>query len=90
MLGTMTQKPADRLDYDISFAAWLDRNDSITAASISISQPGLTGSATAISPKIIKVWISDGTAGTTYTVTVTATTAQGRRKSESFKVRIRE
>ncbi len=91
MLGTLTKQPAEYLDYDINFEEWLTEDDSVAAASSSVSPTDeLTIVDTLISGPIIKLWISGGTNGKTYKITVTATTALGRIKETEFRIRVRD
>lgn len=91
MLGTKLKDPADVLDYDISYEDWITDDDTITTVATSVSPTGaLAVDSVSVSSPDVKVWVSGGTAGSTYTVTVTASTSGGRIKEETFKIRVKE
>lgn len=91
ILGTVTQQPAERLDYDIDYVeqAFLTSGETISSAVTVVDVVGLTVATMNLSTKV-KLWIEGGTAGTTYKVTVTATTSDGRIKQDELKVRIKD
>ncbi|MGL4297338.1 MAG: hypothetical protein ACRCTG_16640 [Aestuariivirga sp.] len=89
MLGIQTKQPADHLDYDISFEDWLPEDDFVQAATSSVDVAGLTITDTLVMSPLVKVWLSGGVDGSTYKITVTATTNQGRVKETEFKLRVR-
>lgn len=91
MIATFDKKEGDVLDYEIDFARWLPDGDTIVSASASIDTEGTAEiDSTEYSETQVQVWVSGGTAGESATVTVTATTDQGRTKSECFRLRIKD
>lgn len=92
MLGTKQKAPADVLDYDVDYTNWIATGDSITTAVATADKPEEieVESVQVSSEAIVKVWLSGGTAGETYEITVTASTDAGRVKEESFKIRVKE
>lgn len=86
----MTKRPDERLDYDMDFSRWLSSGDSVVSSVNTISGTGATIESSEISGTSIKLWISGGTDGESYTVTVEATTAQGRVKESCFRLRVRD
>ena len=90
MLGSVRKRPDDTLDYDVEFERWLSDGDTITSAVATSDQASLVVESVAVFGTIAKVWLSAGTAGLSYTITVTATTAQGRIKEVTFNVRVVE
>lgn len=88
----------DRLDYDVEFERWLSDGDSITSAEAQAkirskddSEPtDLLVDSVMVFGTVVKVWLSGGTDGRTYDVTVTASTADGRVKEEKFVIRIKD
>lgn len=101
ILATFDKQPADTLDYDIDFSAILDDGDTLastgdpgvpTPLSVSVSPSGLTITPTFVigSGKVIKQWISGGTNGIKYKITLTATTNAGRVKQVEFFVRVKD
>lgn len=91
MLGTKFKDPSDVLDYDIDYSDWITDGDTITTAATSVSPASeLVVDSVQVSSPEVKVWVSGGEAGTTYTITVTASTTAGRVKEETFKIRVKE
>jgi len=91
ILGTHEQQPADRLDYDVIFDDWLATGDAIDASTVTVvvDKPDLTVFFT-ISGNTVKVWVEGGTNRTTYKITVTAETDDGRKKQDEFIVKVKE
>lgn len=90
MLGTVRKRPDDLLDYDVTFERWLSDGDTVTDATAEADPIGVSIDRVEIFGDIVKVWISGGTAGTSYQINVTATTAMGRVKEVSFNLRVLE
>jgi hypothetical protein len=91
MLWTVPKQPVDHLDYDIDFARWLPEDDTITTATaISDAPTDLVIESVQISSPVVKVWVSGGTDGSTYKITVVASTSGGRIKETEFRIRVRE
>jgi hypothetical protein len=91
ILGTVTQQPAERLDYDIDYAEqdFLTAGETISSATAAVTPAGLSVALVNVSTRV-KLWVEGGSAGTTYKVTVTATTSDGRIKQDELKVRIKD
>lgn len=90
MLGVKRKQPGDTLDYDIDFGDWLVEGDSLVAATATASPDGLVIGDVERLPPLVKVWLSGGVDGESYTVTVTVTTADGRVKTVNFNLRVSE
>jgi hypothetical protein len=88
VIASYTQQPADRLDYDIPCD--LVSGDYITTAVASVEPSGLTVSSIVTDATTVKLWVEDGTAGTTYKIEVLITTNNGRKKEVEVKVRVKE
>ena len=94
-LLTRKQQPAERLDYDIWYANdpdgsedWLINGDTIV--SVIVSAPtGLNVEHLFFNDRV-KLWVSEGTSGETYKVTVTVTTVEGRIKQSELRFRIKD
>jgi hypothetical protein len=85
------KQPADQLDYDLDFSDWITEGDTITGAVAVSSVPAeLVIQSVSVSEQIVKVWATGGETGSTYQVTVTVTTDQGRIKELDFKIRVKE
>ena len=84
ILAKYEKQPAEVKDYDIDYAEWLgpvaDEVASATADVTSDTEPTPTLVVDSIedSTTVVKLWISGGTAGVRYKVTVKLTTAGGR------------
>ena len=87
---TMTKDPRERLDYDLDFSRWLTVGDTISSATAEIADGTCFVDQTDTSATAVKIWIAGGAAAENATVTVLATTTQGRIKEVSFRLRIRE
>lgn len=95
-IASYTQQPSDRLDYDIWYANdpdgskdWLINGDYIESATVEASPTGLTVEDISF-PDRVKLWVSQGTAGTVYKVSVTIHTVEGRIKQDELRFRIKE
>ena len=90
-MNLFQKQPGDQLDYDLDFSEWLTGSDTITGAVAVSSEPDeLTVLSVAIAGTAVKVWIAGGLNGSTYKVTTTVSTAEGRIKELEFKIRVRD
>jgi len=100
LLGKFVKQPAETLDFDIDFAEFLSDGDTLVTAgdppapdplSVVVSPAGLTLGLTLVrNGTIIKQWVSGGTDGQKYKITITATSNAGRVKQVEFIVRVKE
>lgn len=90
ILGTFSKQPVEVLDYDIDCSEWLVSDDALASATAVVDGTGLIVDSVLISSPRVKVWLSGGTNGSTYKVTVTITTEDGRVKQVEFRVRVRD
>jgi hypothetical protein len=81
------QQTDEKLDYDFVFN--LPSTDSVSSVQIPVNPSGLTVSSTSMSANTVKVWLTGGTDGADYTVTVKATTSEGRVKELAMILRVR-
>ena len=95
-LATKKKQPVENLDYDIWYANdpdgskdWLINGDYIKLATVEVSPTGLTVEDISF-PNRVKLWVSQGTAGTVYKVSVTIHTVEGRIKQDELRFRIKE
>ena len=95
------KQPGDTEDYDLDFADYFtDENGVATADTVlsasAIADAGITLGDTVIDAanKKVKQWVSGGTTGTTYKITVTMTSTLigtvSRVKEVEFKVKVKE
>lgn len=89
ILGTFTKQPSDAMDYDIDYTDWLTSGDNVQSAVVT-PDTGITLDSMVINDPRIKIWLSGGTAGTTYKITCTMTSADGRVRQDEFKIRVKE
>lgn len=83
--------PSARLDYTIDWSAWLaPDSDSISAASVPAPPDGLTVESTTWNSTQTITWISGGTAGTSYDVTVRIETVSGRIDERTIAINCKE
>lgn len=89
-LGNFTKQPVEVKDYDIDYSEWLTSGDNVQSATVTVVPTGLTVDAVYINDPRIKVWLSGGTDGTAYKLTVTMTSADGRIKQDEFKIKVKD
>lgn len=85
--------PDEVLDYAIEWSDWLAETptDSLLSSTWGASSPvGLTTSTPSISGTKTILWLSAGTAGTTYYIANTVVTTQGRTAQRTVKIRIKD
>lgn len=100
ILGRFYKQPAENLDYDIDFSEFLSDGDSIVASgnppipsplSVAVTPAGLTlGPTFVLDGKSVKQWLSGGTNGIKYKITLTVTSNAGRVKQVEFVVRVKD
>ena len=90
ILGNFTKQPVDVLDYDIDYSQWLTTGDNVESINVAVEPSGLTVDNTFVNDPRVKIYLSGGTDGTTYKITVTTTTADGRVKQDEFKLKVKE
>lgn len=94
-IATHVKDPDARLDYSISWSAWLATGDTVStvAWAIETGDGALTiGSgayAPSVSGAVSTVWLEAGTLDTDYSVRARVTTAAGRIDDRTMLVRIR-
>ena len=90
-LGNFIKQPSESTDYDLDYTEWLASGDTVESADVVVLPDDDTLMVQRfVTESRIKVWISGGTNGVTYKLTVTATTADGRVKQDEFKVKIKD
>jgi hypothetical protein len=84
--------PSAVLDYqvnwDVPFDSWL-AGDTIAGVVWTVA-PGLTQVSQANSTTAATIWLSGGTAGTTYQVACRITTAAGRTDERTFRIAVKQ
>ena len=89
-LGVVTQQPTERQSYTVDYSEALTDGDNIESAFATSSPEGLVVEhVSPIDPRV-RFWVSGGTSGVSYKVTVTATTADGRTFQDELTFKIKE
>lgn len=93
LLGSFVKQPAETESYTITYEDDLTTGDNVVSAVSSATpttSPPLSLDTTSVDDPRVRLWISGGVNGTTYKVTVTTTTADGRVLQDEFKVRVKD
>lgn len=85
MADSFLKDPNAVLDYQIDWSTWLG-SDTIASSSWVIPT-GITEDSDSNTTTTATVWLSGGTAGTTYTVTNRIVTAGGRTEDRSLTIK---
>ena len=89
-LGNFSKQPSELLDYDIDYSEWLTAGDNVSRATVDIEPAGLTLESVFINDPFIKIWLSGGSHGSTYKLTVTMSSDDGRIKQDEFKLKVKD
>ena len=94
ILAKYIKQPADVQDYDIDFqteflAGLTDTAPGPSGISV-VADPGINLDLFSLQAGRAKVWLSGGTDGNSYKVTVTLTTTAGRVKQVEIVVKVKE
>ena len=92
VLAKFEKQPGDRQDFDIDFAEYLTGLSDYGTTFTVTADAGITivSSQLLFSGTVVKVYLSGGTDGVTYKITVTLTTDGGRIKQAEIKVKVKE
>ena len=90
ILGKYKKQPGETLDYDVSYTNFFSTRTDDIATVVATAATGITLGAQARLGKVFKVFVSGGTAGVAYKVTVVMTTTTGVIKEDEFIVTIKE
>jgi len=86
--GRFIKDPQSNLDYQIDWTAWL-AGDTISASSWSAGA-GITVGANTHTDAVATVWLSGGSAGSSYVVTNQITTTSGRIDERAITILVRD
>ena len=89
-LATITKQPAERFSYTVSYEDALTTGDNVESATAEVSPSGLVLENVGVYDPRVKLWVSGGTNGTSYKVTLTVGTADGRVFQDELVFRIKE
>lgn len=90
ILEKWPKQPGETEDYDVSFVEYLAARSDTGISHTVVADDGITVEESALADGVVKVWLSGGTSGVTYKVTVTLTTSGGRIKQAEFQVKVKE
>lgn len=90
VLGRYKKQPNETLDYDVSYAKFFSKRTDDIATATATAETGLTVGTNTVLGKIYKIFLSGGTNGQTYKVTVVMTSTTGVIKEDEFYVTIKE
>jgi hypothetical protein len=88
-LGTASQQPNEKISYTVEYADVLDQ-DRIANAGAVASPDGLTVTNVGPYDSRVKFWVTGGVDGTTYKITVTMNTNDGRVFQDEILMKIKE
>jgi hypothetical protein len=86
-----SKDPNAVLDYEIDWTDWLTGGETISTATWTVSS-GITKDSESNSTTKAKVWLSGGTAGTTYTATnrITTNSTPARTDERTIEIRVEQ
>lgn len=97
ILATYEKQPAEVKDYDIDYSAWLNAaNDTLQSATASVictnnaTDTALIITSVVTQTPLVKLWMSGGTTGCKYKVTVLATTVGGRVDESELVFKVKD
>jgi len=79
--------PQAVLDYAFDWSDWLDTEETIDDTTITVAS-GLTKDSDSESDGIVTIWLSGGTAGTSYTVACKIVTSSSRTDERSITIMV--
>lgn len=88
-LGSKYKDSAATLDYQIDWALWLGKTDTLQTVTWEIS-PGIVKKDSENTPTTATIWLSGGTLNRFYIITCSIITVQGRSDQRSFILRIKD
>lgn len=89
-IAKFTKQPVEVQDYDLDFTDYLDYHGDTAASHTAVADAGITLTDSDLLGKLVKVWVSGGTDGQSYKITVTLTTTGGRVKQGEIIVKVKE
>jgi len=90
ILAKYKKQPNETLDYDISYEKFFSTRTDDIANVVVTPEAGLTLGPKVVLGKVCKVFLSGGTEGVSYKVTVVMTSTTGVIKEDEFIVTIKE
>ena len=87
---TIKKDPEAVLDYTFDWTEWLDDVVDTISTRVASADAGIVVDSSAIVGKKVTIWLSGGTAGTTYRVECKITTVGGRTDERSIWIKVVE
>lgn len=75
------------LDFQFDWSEWLEAAETIDTSTTTV-ETGLTKDSESASTTTATIWLSGGTAGTTYDVANRVTTSSGRTDERTIQIRV--
>jgi len=88
-LTSFIKDPDSVLDYSFDWNEWLESGESISSHVVTVDV-GITKDSSDNSSTAVTVWLSGGTAGTSYNIACEIVTSAGRTTERSITIRCRE
>lgn len=88
-LGTLKKDPNATLDYQVDWSSWMASGDTISA-SVWIVDSGISQVTTTYTDMTTTIWLSGGTAGSSYNITNRITTSDGRIDDATFTIDVEQ
>lgn len=89
MAKLFSKDPNAVLDYKVDWSDWLAAGETLSTSTWTV-QSGLTKDSESNTTTVSTVWLSGGTAGTTYTAAVRITTNQSRTDDRTIEIRVEQ
>lgn len=96
LLGTFNKQPSEVYDYDFDYSEWLTTKDNVASCVVKVfpddgaDPQGLQIETVTVMDPIVKIWVSGGVDRTTYKITLTTTTEDGRIKEDEIKIKVKD
>lgn len=88
-IKTFKQDPDEVLDYTLDWSEWLASGDTITDVTAT-PESGIVVDSTSFTVNSTTVWVSGGTAGSKYGISVHVTTNGGREGDRTIGIEVKE
>jgi hypothetical protein len=90
VLDVFYKQPAEVMDYDVSFSAWLAAIEDTEGAVVVTAEEGITLLDYVLSDGVVKVWLGSGTDLEKYKVTLRMTTGGNRVKEVEIAIKVKD
>lgn len=86
-MSTYIKDPDATLDYTFDWSSWLEDGETISTQTVT-TPAGITEDSVAASTSAVTVWLSGGTAGTTYSIACKITTDNSPQRIDERTIKI--